>query len=77
MKSTSIGAFAAKTHFSDLLEKVRHGARFTVTKHGRPVACLSPAETGSRRPVFGSDRGRVHMEVDFDAPLPDLADYEK
>ena len=27
-------------------------------------------------PVFGSARGRVHLRPDFDAPLPEMAEYE-
>lgn len=40
-----IGAFEAKTHFSELLERVERGERITITKHGREVAELVP--TGS------------------------------
>lgn len=38
----TIGAFAAKTHFSAILEEVEKGERVTITKHGRPVARLVP-----------------------------------
>lgn len=38
----SVGAFEAKTHFSALLEKVEHGERVVITKHGRPVARIIP-----------------------------------
>ena len=37
-----IGAYEAKTHLSRLLERVRKGERFVITKHGRPVAELVP-----------------------------------
>jgi prevent-host-death family protein len=40
----SIGAFEAKTHLSSLLERVAKGERFTITRHGAPVAHLIPAE---------------------------------
>jgi prevent-host-death family protein len=39
-----IGAFEAKTRFSELLRKVDQGERFTVTKRGRAVAQLVPAK---------------------------------
>lgn len=39
-----IGAFKAKTHLSELLERVRRGERITITKHGTPVAVLVPPE---------------------------------
>lgn len=38
----SVGAYEAKTHFSELLEKVSAGEEFTITKHGTPIARLVP-----------------------------------
>ncbi len=40
---TSVGAFEAKTHLSELLNRVEKGEEVTITKHGRPVARLVPA----------------------------------
>ena len=40
---TTIGVYDAKTQFPKLLERVRRGERFLITKHGRPVARLVPA----------------------------------
>jgi len=37
-----VGAYEAKTHLPKLLERVQEGERFTITKHGRPVAELVP-----------------------------------
>jgi prevent-host-death family protein len=33
----------AKAHLSDLLDKVETGEHVVITRHGRPVACLSAA----------------------------------
>ena len=33
-----VGAYEAKTHLPSLLERVQHGERVTITKHGVPVA---------------------------------------
>ena len=38
-----IGAFEAKTHLSQLLDRADHGESFAITKHGRIVAFLTPA----------------------------------
>jgi prevent-host-death family protein len=46
--SRTIGAFEAKTKFSELLEQVRQGAEITITKHEKPVARLVPFEKPSR-----------------------------
>lgn len=40
--SNVVGAYDAKTHFSELLEKVAGGEEITITKHGTPVARLVP-----------------------------------
>ena len=40
--SKSVGAYAAKTHLSELLEKVEAGEEITITKHGAPIAKLVP-----------------------------------
>ncbi|MDA0835602.1 MAG: type II toxin-antitoxin system prevent-host-death family antitoxin [Planctomycetota bacterium] len=51
-----IGAFEAKTHFSELLERVSHGEEITITRHGTPIARLVPMQTvpteASRRIVI-------------------------
>lgn len=43
-----IGAFEAKTHLSELLARVTQGESFVITKRGRAVARLSPAEPPAR-----------------------------
>ena len=45
----SVGAFEAKTHLSDLLDRVIQGETITITRHGVPAAMLVPVEeTGSK-----------------------------
>lgn len=76
MKPRKIGAFEAKTHLSELLERVDKGAVFVITKRGRPVAELRPpARKGDLS--FGSDAGRITIAEDFDAPVPDFDDYRE
>jgi antitoxin (DNA-binding transcriptional repressor) of toxin-antitoxin stability system len=43
--------FHAKTHFSQLLERVAKGEEITITKHDRPVAVLVPAGRPSRENI--------------------------
>ena len=40
----SVGAYDAKTHFSELLERVAGGQEVTITKHGVAVARLVPVD---------------------------------
>lgn len=37
-----VGAFQAKTHFSELLAAVSNGEEFAITRHGQKVAILIP-----------------------------------
>lgn len=46
-----IGAYEAKTRFSQLLKRVQRGERIYVTHHGVPVAVLAPLEVVQTRPV--------------------------
>ena len=45
---STIGAYEAKTHLSQLLEEVAAGKTITITKHGRPVARLVPPVRNDR-----------------------------
>jgi len=43
--SITIGAYDAKAHFSDLLDRASRGETITVSRHGQPVAQLVPMGT--------------------------------
>jgi prevent-host-death family protein len=53
---SKVGAFEAKTHLSELLERVQKGERFVITKHGRPVAELVPFRK--------RDPGKIRAAID-------------
>ena len=40
----TVGAYEAKTHLPELLDRVARGERIIITRHGTPVAVLQPAE---------------------------------
>jgi prevent-host-death family protein len=46
----TVGSFEAKTHLSQLLERVAKGEEFTITKHGKPVARLVPTQAARPKP---------------------------
>jgi prevent-host-death family protein len=46
-----VGSYEAKTHLPRLLSQVEKGATITITKRGRPVAKLVPAEEQPKRDV--------------------------
>ena len=47
----TVGAYEAKTHLPRLLERVRNGEEFTITKHGVPVARLVPVNASPKKDV--------------------------
>ena len=69
-----IGAYEAKTHLPALLERVARGERFTITKHGRPVARLVPVErTSPDRRREAIERLKVFREGQtLDVPVKQL-----
>ena len=46
-----IGAYEAKTHLSKILDRVAQGERFTIEKHGVPVAVLQPVSPENKMTV--------------------------
>ena len=42
-----VGAYEAKTRFSELLEQVEQGQEITITRHGNPVARMLPIRPAS------------------------------
>ena len=46
--SETVGAFAAKTHLSELLDRVERGEEIIITHRGKAIAKLAPAEPAGR-----------------------------
>jgi len=46
-----VGAYEAKTHLPRLLDEVEKGEIITITRHGVPVAVLSPARRPDRKQI--------------------------
>jgi prevent-host-death family protein len=76
MAVRNIGTLEAKTHFSALLNRVRAGQRFYITRHGKPLAELRPVPKRQIGPKAGFSRGTfARVSADFDAPLEDFDPY--
>ena len=58
-----IGAYEAKTHLPKLLEQVRKGERFVITKHGVPVAELIPVQKRSKQEVRAAIQGLKQFQT--------------
>jgi prevent-host-death family protein len=62
----------AKTHFSEIVQKVMLGEAVVVTKENRPVVRIVAIKPAKRQP--GTGKG-IWMAPDFDAPLEDFTEY--
>ena len=47
----TIGAFEAKRHFSELVDRVAKGEEIIITRHGTPVAKLVPVTQPNKRDI--------------------------
>lgn len=46
-----VGSHEAKTHLSQLLERVARGEIITITRHGVPIAILKPVDSSKKEPT--------------------------
>lgn len=67
----SVNIHEAKTHLSQLLERVEAGEEITIARAGKPIARLAPLLTPKKAFAFGVLRDRIRIAEDFDAPLPE------
>jgi prevent-host-death family protein len=63
----------AKTHFSQLIERVMGGEEVVIGKAGRPVARLVPYREEYKPRTPGGWEGRVRISEDFDELPPEVA----
>lgn len=56
---TTVGTFEAKTHLSELLDRVASGDEITITRNGKPIARLVPVEAAT-----ASDRRELARRID-------------
>jgi prevent-host-death family protein len=66
----SYNVHEAKTHLSNLLERVAAGEEVVIAKAGVPVARLVPVVLPVEQRPLGTEQGRVFIADDFDGPLP-------
>lgn len=74
---STIGAYEAKTKFSELLARVEKGERVTITRHGKPVAELVPTrqrDPAKVRDAFARMRA-LAREVDLKMSWEELKAY--
>ena len=47
----TVGAYEAKTHLAQILERVAGGEKIMIARHGVPVAVLQPAAEAKQTPI--------------------------
>ena len=70
MKKYKYNVHEAKTHLSRLLDQVTAGEEVVIAKAGVPIARLVPAAPVVHERRLGTEKGRIFVADDFDAPLP-------
>ena len=74
-KEESVGIGEAKSHFSELVERVRdESAIVTITRHGKPVARIVPVDAVSPDRHLADARGWLEEDDPF---LADLESIER
>ena len=58
----TVGAFEAKTHLSQLLDRVERGEEIVITRHGKAVAVLKAADA-SRDEAAANEQVRRIQEL--------------
>jgi len=67
--NVSFGAYEAKTHLPQLLERVSKGERITITRHGVPVAMLVPASPAGQPDVRAAVEAMKNFRKDHGPTL--------
>ena len=70
--TTMVNIHQAKTHLSELLQRVLAGEEIIIAKAGTPVAILSPYLPAAKTRMPGNDAGKVVIKPEFDEPLPEF-----
>jgi prevent-host-death family protein len=75
----TINIHQAKTQLSRIVEEVAAGQEVIIAKAGKPVAKLVPLKPVQKKRQLGILQGKLTIQGDFDAPLPDaiLASFEE
>jgi prevent-host-death family protein len=69
IESMNIGTAEAKNRFTELLRIVESGELVVITRHGRPVAQLTPPSAEPRQVRFGGMKGRIRLMPGWDDPI--------
>jgi len=72
---TPVNVEQAKANLPELIDAAVSGDEVVIAKDDQHAVRLVPVSFEKREPQFGSATGSIHMSDDFDAALPDFAEY--
>jgi len=61
----------AKTHLELLVDEAMEGEEIIISEAWTPLVRLAPVPSRQKR-VFGLDQGKIVIQADFDASLPEF-----
>lgn len=70
-----VSADEAKARLSDLIRAAVQGETVLISDDENEVVQLVPVARPKGKRKAGSAKGKIVMRDDFDAPLPDFAEY--
>jgi prevent-host-death family protein len=73
MPTVVVNMHEAKSNLSRLVKRAATGEEILIAKHGKPVAMLTRIPVKRRKMPWDMFTGE--MSDDFDAPLPEFAEY--
>ncbi len=59
----------AKNRLPEIIRSVESGEKVVITRHGKPVAQITPAPAGRRKAQLGGMKARVRLLPGWDAPI--------
>jgi prevent-host-death family protein len=59
----------AKNKLPELIRAVEKGEQVVITRHGKPVAQITPPPAERRKVQLGTMRGRIHRKPGWDRHL--------
>lgn len=65
----------AKQNLAELIDAALHGEQIIITRDAQHVVQLVPFPAKGRNRHAGTAKGLIVLADDFDAPLPDFAQY--
>jgi antitoxin (DNA-binding transcriptional repressor) of toxin-antitoxin stability system len=65
----TVNTHYAKTHLSELIDRVLAGEDIVITRYDRPMVRLTVVHPEGETRIFGQDRGRWCVPDDFNRPM--------